>query len=213
MPLCSQSSEQCEPVCRQGWKALLADQGFESVVALGEATSAPALLQRQSVVAGVSNGEVLARTPATKPARLRATMQPLTATILNSFASIPLRTNMGAGRQAVLADLARQHLWNPASLSLSMVAQLLSRPPKMMCNCHSHPQAYLQRTCPAAQTCPAQGLQPEWKSLSVGLCCCSWTRCNAAAFCAQGARQPAWRSCRAGCQLDMPASWPRQSTC
>ena len=43
-------------MCRDGWKALLAEQGFESVLALGEANAAPALLQRQSVVAGLSNG-------------------------------------------------------------------------------------------------------------------------------------------------------------
>ena len=58
-------------------RLLLSEQGFESVLALGEADTAPALLQRQSVVAGVSNGDVFVKRRATQPAKLRATMQPL----------------------------------------------------------------------------------------------------------------------------------------
>ncbi len=87
-------------MCRDGWKALLAEQGFESVLALGEANAAPALLQRQSVVAGLSNGEVLVRAPATQPAQLRATMQPLTSEFLRNFAGIPLRDSLIPGEYA-----------------------------------------------------------------------------------------------------------------
>ncbi len=84
-------------MCRDGWKALLSEQGFESVMALGEANTAPALLQRQSVVAGLSNGEVPVRPPVTQPAQLRATMQPLTGDLLQSFAGIPLRDSLVPG--------------------------------------------------------------------------------------------------------------------
>ena len=84
-------------MCRDGWKALLIEQGFEDVLALGEANTAPALLQRQSVVAGLSNGEVLVRPPATQSAQLRATMPPLTIEFLQAFAGIPLRDSLVPG--------------------------------------------------------------------------------------------------------------------
>ena len=43
---------------RQGWRALLAEQGFSSVLVAGENKPAPALLSRQSVIVGVSNGAI-----------------------------------------------------------------------------------------------------------------------------------------------------------
>jgi len=85
-------------MCRQSWKALLKQQGFENVMALGEANAAPALLQRQSCVAGVSDGKVLVKPPATQPAQLRSTMEPLNPEMLKTFADIPLRNSMVAGR-------------------------------------------------------------------------------------------------------------------
>ena len=73
------------------------EQGFEAVIALGEASAAPALLQRQSVVVGVSDGNVLARRPAFKQARLRSTMRLLTSDALQQIQSIPLRNSMAPG--------------------------------------------------------------------------------------------------------------------
>lgn len=67
-------------------------------MALGEANAAPALLQRQSCVAGVSDGKVLVKPPATQPAQLRSTMEPLNPEMLKTFADIPLRNSMVAGR-------------------------------------------------------------------------------------------------------------------
>ena len=84
-------------MCREGWMALLSEQGFENVVALGEADTAPALLQRQSVIAGLSNGEILVKPPPTQPAQLRSTMPPLASDLLRSFAAIPLRDSLVPG--------------------------------------------------------------------------------------------------------------------
>ena len=89
-------------MCRDGWKALLSEQGFECVLTLGESNMAPALLQRQSVAAGLSNGEVFVRAPAMQPAQLRATMQPLTSDLLRDFACTPLRDDLTPGEQAAL---------------------------------------------------------------------------------------------------------------
>ena len=83
--------------CRQGWKALLSEQGFEAVIALGEACAAPALLQRQTVVLGVSNGNVLVRRPAFKQAQLRNTMRSLTSEAIQQMKDIPLRNSMAPG--------------------------------------------------------------------------------------------------------------------
>ena len=83
--------------CRQGWKTLLSEQGFEAVIALGEACAAPALLQRQSVVLGVSNGNVLVRRPAFKQAQLRNTMHSLTSEAIQQIQNIPLRNSMAPG--------------------------------------------------------------------------------------------------------------------
>lgn len=77
------------------------EQGFDSVLALGELNAAPALLQRQSVVAGVSNGEVLVRVPATKTAQLRSTRPQLANTILESFGVVPLRNSMAPGERSL----------------------------------------------------------------------------------------------------------------
>ena len=58
-------------ISRQGWRALLAEQGFTDVLVAGEGLPAPALLSRQSVVLGVSDGAItVARSqppPAQKP--------------------------------------------------------------------------------------------------------------------------------------------------
>ena len=81
------------------------EQGFEAVIALGEANAAPALLQRQSVIVGVSNGNVLVRRPALRQARLRSTMQTLTSKAIQQIKDIPIRNSMAPG----------VHLWNPAS--------------------------------------------------------------------------------------------------
>ncbi len=83
--------------CRQGWKALLSEQGFEAVIALGEACAAPALLQRQSVFLGVSNGNVLVRRPAFKQAQLRNTMRSLTSEAIQQMKDIPLRNSIAPG--------------------------------------------------------------------------------------------------------------------
>ena len=45
-------------ISRQGWKTLLAEQGFTDVLVAGESLPAPALLSRQSVVLGVSDGAI-----------------------------------------------------------------------------------------------------------------------------------------------------------
>lgn len=92
-------------MCRDEWKALLSEQGFESVLTLGEPNMAPALLQRQVVAAGLSNGEVYVRAPAMQPGQLRATMQPLTSELLRGFACIPLCDNLTPGKPATPAHL------------------------------------------------------------------------------------------------------------
>jgi hypothetical protein len=43
---------------REGWKRLLQEQGFEHAIAVGESIEAPALLSRQSLVLGVSDGQI-----------------------------------------------------------------------------------------------------------------------------------------------------------
>ena len=75
----------------------MAEQGFGPGVVLGEARPAPALLCRQSVVLGVSNGAILIRPPPTRPARLRATMPPLSPQLLGSFRDLPLRNDLPPG--------------------------------------------------------------------------------------------------------------------
>ena len=67
------------------------------MIALGEACAAPALLQRQSVVLGVSNGNVLVRRPAFKQAQLRNTMRLLTSEAIQQMKDIPLRNSMAPG--------------------------------------------------------------------------------------------------------------------
>ena len=83
--------------CRQGWKTLLIEQGFEAVIALGEANAPPALLQRQSVLVGVSNGSVLVRRPTFKQAQLRNTMHSLPSGAIQQIKDIPLRNSMAPG--------------------------------------------------------------------------------------------------------------------
>lgn len=67
--------------------------GFEGVVVAGEGTPAPALLSRQSVVAGVSDGVVLIfeREDSLVPMQLPADATPLPADILDTFMHIPVR--------------------------------------------------------------------------------------------------------------------------
>jgi hypothetical protein len=55
---------------REGWRALLQEQGFSPVVVVGESKPAPALLSRQSVVLGVSDGAI--RIARQSPAKARA---------------------------------------------------------------------------------------------------------------------------------------------
>ena len=78
-------------------------------MALGEANAAPALLQRQSCVAGFSDGTVLVKPPATQPAQLRSTMDPLNHEMLKAFADVPLRNSMVAGRLHCLS-LSHTHV-------------------------------------------------------------------------------------------------------
>ena len=75
----------------------MAEQGFAPVVVLGEASPAPPLLARQSVVLGVSDGAVLAAPPTIGPALLAATMPPLSQQLLASFRDLPLRDDLPPG--------------------------------------------------------------------------------------------------------------------
>jgi hypothetical protein len=84
-------------VRREGWKALMAQQGFTPAVILGQDTPAPHLLSRQSVVLGVSDGAILVQPPPTKAAQLLATMPPLPAQLLGSFRELPLRNDLPPG--------------------------------------------------------------------------------------------------------------------
>ena len=56
-------------ISRQGWRALLAEQGFMDVLVAGESLPAAALLSRQSVVVGFSDGaiQIARRQPAPTP--------------------------------------------------------------------------------------------------------------------------------------------------
>lgn len=78
----------------------MTEQGFESALGLGEVNDAPALLRRQSVVLGISDGRVMAKPPPTKPARLCATMPTLPQRLLDGFGDIPLRNDLPAGGTA-----------------------------------------------------------------------------------------------------------------
>ena len=86
--------------CRDGWKALMLEQGFDPALCVGEADrSLPSLLCRQSVVLGVSDGHIMARPPPTKPAQLRATMPPIPQQLLDSFQDLPLRNDLPTGEK------------------------------------------------------------------------------------------------------------------
>ena len=50
-------------IFREGWRQLMRREGFLDVTVAGEAASAPALLARQSVVVGISDGAIIAVAP------------------------------------------------------------------------------------------------------------------------------------------------------
>ena len=58
---------------RDGWRALLAEQGFSNVLVAGQNAAAPALLSRQSVVIGVSDGAIRIARQKVKQAGARRT--------------------------------------------------------------------------------------------------------------------------------------------
>ena len=63
----------------------------------GSALSNPALLSRQSVVVGISDGEVRAPPPAEVPRQLQATAPPLADGILEGFKAVQLQNLLPIG--------------------------------------------------------------------------------------------------------------------
>lgn len=72
--------------CREGWTALMAEQGFVSAQPAGNVTSRPRLLSRQTVVVGISDGIVRPQAAALVPrVRLQTTLPSPTDQLLASF--------------------------------------------------------------------------------------------------------------------------------
>ncbi len=75
----------------------MADQGFSPVVLAGQAATAPRLLSRQVVVAGISDGVIQGPPPSHVLKQLRATVAPPPDALLTSYQSLPLRDSLPAG--------------------------------------------------------------------------------------------------------------------
>ena len=83
---------------------LLQEQGFTEVQVAGSALSPPALLSRQSVVMGISDGEVRAPPPAEVPRQLQAAAPPLADGILEGFKAVQLQNLLPPGTCQANAD-------------------------------------------------------------------------------------------------------------
>ncbi|KAK9803996.1 hypothetical protein WJX72_011444 [[Myrmecia] bisecta] len=91
---------------REGWKALMAEQGFEAVSVAGESAEVPSLLRRQSVVVGISNGSItVPLTEETRvPTELPGSMPPLPSTFTAGVASLALRDDLPGGFDGAIAQ-------------------------------------------------------------------------------------------------------------
>ena len=80
-------------VARAGWRSLLESQGFDSVAVAGEEVAVPPILERQSVVMGVSDGvvRIFEAEDALVPRQLPAAAAKLPASFLPGLAHLPIR--------------------------------------------------------------------------------------------------------------------------
>lgn len=103
------------------------EQGFDDALCVGEADCGlPALLCRQSVVLGVSDGRILAKPPPTKPAQLRATMPQLPQQLLDGFQDLPLRNDLPTGEQLTFCTLIMlmDHSGNGRLIKVLLILQV-----------------------------------------------------------------------------------------